>query len=163
MYQLRATQVLPIPPSRAWVFLSDPRNLEKMTPDHMGFHILSGADKSMYQGQVIQYKLAPFPGIQVRWVTEISHVMEGNYFVDEQRYGPYAFWHHKHFLHPDKDGVLMEDVIDYKLPLGFIGKIFHTPLVKSQLEKIFRFRAEKMKGYFGEVPGREITLEIKKI
>lgn len=163
MFQLRATQVLPIAPPRAWVFLSDPRNLEKMTPAHMGFQILSGADRPMFPGQVIEYTVAPFPGIKTRWVTEISHVSEGQYFVDEQRFGPYAFWHHKHFLHPDRDGVLMEDVIDYKLPLGGLGRLFHEPLVKKQLEQIFQYRASKIQELFGSVEGREITLEIKKI
>ena len=82
----------------AWDFLSDPKNLKVITPDAMGFQILSGADRAMFSGQIIQYTVSPLPGYSTRWVTEITHVNEGSYFVDEQRFGPYALWHHKHFI-----------------------------------------------------------------
>lgn len=160
MYQLRATQSLALPPEEAWNFLSDPANLKVITPDNMGFHILSGGSLPMYQGQIIQYNVSPFPGYKTRWVTEITHVKEGEYFVDEQRFGPYALWHHKHFLKPLGNGVLMEDVIDYKLPLGFLGRLFHKPIVKKQLQKIFQYRYEKLKALFGEIPGAGPSLTI---
>lgn len=163
MYQLHAAQSLSLSRDEAWNFLSDPANLKVITPDSMGFHILSGASMPMYQGQIIQYLVSPFPGIKTRWVTEITHVKEGEYFVDEQRFGPYALWHHKHFLEAIDGGVLMQDIIDYKLPLGFFGRLFHTPLVKSQLQKIFKYRAAKLDALFGEIPGSTTSLSIKAI
>ena len=114
LYQLRSKQVFPISQQEAWEFLSDPKNLAVITPPHMGFHILAGADRPMFQGQVIQYIVKPFPMVSTKWVTEITHVKEGEYFVDEQRFGPYALWHHKHFLKEVPEGVEMEDIIDYK-------------------------------------------------
>ena len=160
MYQLKAIQSLALSPEDAWTFLSDPANLKVITPDSMGFDILSGASLPMYQGQIIQYFVSPFPGFKTRWVTEITHVKEGEYFVDEQRFGPYALWHHKHFLKPHQDGVLMEDIIDYKLPLGFVGRLFHKPIVRKQLQRIFNYRYEKLKSLFGEIPGFEPSLTI---
>ena len=160
MYQLRASQSLSLTQEEAWQFLSDPGNLKIITPDKMGFHILSGASMPMFQGQIIQYHVSPFPGIKTRWVTEITHLKEGEYFVDEQRFGPYALWHHKHFIQPVEGGVVMEDVIDYKLPMGLLGKLFHTPLVKKQLQKIFEYRAKKLESLFGEIPGTSTTLTI---
>ena len=135
----------------AWDFLSNPANLSVITPPHMGFKILSGADRPMFPGQIIQYKVSPFKGITTHWVTEITHVKEGEYFVDEQRFGPYALWHHKHFISPVEQGVLMEDLIDYKLPFGWLGRLAHPILVKKQLERIFTYREAKLNELFGAV------------
>jgi len=105
LYTLQSVQKLPITPQEAWDFLSDPKNLKTITPDYMGFDILSGADRPMFEGQIIQYVVTPVAGIKTKWVTEITHVKEGEYFVDEQRFGPYALWHHKHFIKPIEGGV----------------------------------------------------------
>lgn len=163
LYQLHSRQVFPISMDEAWEFLSDPKNLQVITPSQMGFHILSGAEKKMHAGQVIQYLVKPFPFMTTRWVTEITHVKEGSYFVDEQRFGPYALWHHKHFLKPAGQGVEMEDVIDYKLPFGFVGALFHPILVKKQLLEIFRYRERKLSKLFGTIHGINSSLTIKTI
>ena len=163
LYQLSAQQTLPITKKDAWDFLSDPKNLATITPDHMGFNILSGADRKMYPGQIIQYKVKPFPFYSTSWVTEITHVLDGEYFVDEQRFGPYALWHHKHFLKEVKEGVLMEDIIDYKLPFGVLGAIAHPFLVKSQLRGIFEYREEKLNALFGKIEGVENKIELRTI
>ena len=151
VYQLHTKQVLPISMEEAWDFLSNPANLSIITPPHMGFKILSGADRPMFPGQIIQYKVSPFKGVTTNWVTEITHVKEGEYFVDEQRFGPYALWHHKHFISPVEQGVLMEDLIDYKLPFGWLGRMMHPILVKKQLQSIFTYREAKLKELFGTV------------
>ena len=117
----------------------------------MGFNILSGDDKPMFPGQIIQYKVSPFPGYTTKWVTEITHVKEGEYFVDEQRFGPYALWHHKHFIKSIEDGVEMEDIIDYKIPFGIIGEWAHPILVKKQLLQIFKYREQKLTELFGKI------------
>ena len=132
----------------AWVFLSDPKNLKRITPDYMGFDILSGADRKMFPGQIIQYRLTPVLGIPFRWVTEITHVKEGEYFVDEQRFGPYSFWHHKHFIYPTENGVVMEDVVDYKIPLGILGKLAHMIFVKYKVKQIFTYREKALNEIF---------------
>lgn len=160
LYQLRAKQGLPISKKEAWEFLSDPKNLKTITPAHMGFSILSGADRPMYQGQIIKYVVKPFAGYSTKWVTEITHVKEGDYFVDEQRFGPYALWHHKHFLKDVDGGIEMEDIIDYKLPFGFIGQIIHPILVKKQLEAIFKYRERKLEELFGRLEGFSNQLEL---
>lgn len=151
LYQLHSKQALPITKDKAWDFLSDPTNLKVITPDHMGFHILSGTDRPMFSGQIIQYKVSPFPGYTTKWVTEITHINEGNYFVDEQRFGPYALWHHKHFIKEIEGGVEMEDIIDYKIPFGIIGQLAHPLIVKKQLLQIFKYREQKLKELFGTI------------
>jgi ligand-binding SRPBCC domain-containing protein len=150
IYTLHKKQRLPILKQEAWDFLSDPKNLKRITPDYMGFNIISGADREMYAGQMIQYIVTPVLGIKTKWVTEITHVKEGSYFVDEQRFGPYTLWHHKHFIHEIEGGVEMEDIIDYKLPLGWLGQLAHPFLVKSKLEEIFNTRREKLEEIFGK-------------
>ncbi|WP_353778604.1 SRPBCC family protein [Winogradskyella sp. 3972H.M.0a.05] len=151
IYRLHKTQKLPISIEQAWDFLSDPTNLKTITPDYMGFNILSGADRPMYPGQIIQYIVTPVLGIKTKWVTEITHVVDKEYFVDEQRFGPYALWHHKHFIKPIEGGVEMEDIIDYKLPFGWLGQLMHPIIVKPKLEEIFAYRQEKLIEVFGNL------------
>ena len=150
IYRLHIIQNLPISINEAWNFLSDPVNLKTITPDYMGFEILSGAEKKMFPGQIIQYIVTPILGIPTKWVTEITHVKKGEYFVDEQRFGPYSLWHHKHFLKPIKNGVEMEDIIDYKIPFGLFGQMIHPILVKPKLNEIFKYREIKLVELFGE-------------
>ena len=149
VYTLHKKQKLPISVDKAWAFLSDPQNLKVITPDYMGFDILSGADRPMYAGQIIQYIVKPVLGIKTKWVTEITHVIDKKYFVDEQRFGPYAFWHHKHFIKEIEGGVEMEDIIDYKIPFGVLGQLVHPFLVKPKLENIFEYRKNKLTELFG--------------
>ncbi|WP_426429979.1 SRPBCC family protein [Winogradskyella sp. HB-48] len=149
IYTLHKKQNLPITVDEAWEFLSSPKNLKTITPDYMGFHILSGADRPMFPGQIIQYIVTPVLGIKTKWVTEITHVKDKEYFVDEQRFGPYALWHHKHFIKPIEDGVEMEDIVDYKIPMGILGQMVHPILVKPKLEEIFNYRTKKLEELFG--------------
>ena len=149
LYQLKSKQFLPISLDEAWAFLADPRNLKTITPQYMGFEICDGADRPMYQGQIIQYIVTPVLGIKTKWVTEITHVVDKSFFVDEQRFGPYAFWHHKHFLKEVPGGVEMEDIIDYKIPFGILGQLVHPILVKPKLNEIFNYRQQKLEALFG--------------
>lgn len=149
IYTLHKKQNLPITIDEAWEFLSSPKNLKTITPNYMGFHILSGADRPMFPGQIIQYIVTPVLGIKTKWVTEITHVKDKEYFVDEQRFGPYSLWHHKHFIKPIEGGVEMEDIVDYKLPMGILGQMVHPILVKPKLEEIFNYRTKKLEALFG--------------
>lgn len=151
LYRLQSYQSLSISKDEAWEFLSNPSNLKVITPKHMDFQIISRDDRSIYPGQIIQYTVAPFMGYKTKWVTEITHVLDGQYFVDEQRFGPYALWHHKHFIKEIPGGVMMEDVIDYKLPFGILGQMVHSFIVEKQLLKIFKYREQKLRELFGEI------------
>lgn len=153
IYRLHKKQNLPISLEEAWFFLSSPKNLKTITPDYMSFDILSGAEKPMFPGQIIQYIVTPILGIKTKWVTEITHVKDKEYFVDEQRFGPYSLWHHKHFIKEIDGGVEMEDIIDYKLPMGVLGQLVHPFLVKPKLEEIFKYRQKKLIELFGEYNG----------
>lgn len=150
IYTHNSKQNLPISIDDAWEFLSNPKNLKTITPDYMGFNILSGADKPMFSGQIIQYIVTPIFGIPTKWVTEITHVHDKKYFVDEQRFGPYSLWHHKHFLKEIPNGVEMEDSIDYKIPMGILGQLVHPILIKPKLNEIFDYRRRKLIALFGE-------------
>ena len=149
VYRLSSKQKLPITVDEAWEFLSNPKNLKTITPDYMSFDILSGDDKPMFSGQIIQYIVTPILGIKTNWVTEITNVVDKKYFVDEQRFGPYALWHHKHFIKEIDGGVEMEDIIDYKIPLGYLGRLAHPFLVKPKLVEIFNYRQKKLIELFG--------------
>lgn len=149
-YQFRAQQTIPASPADVWEFISSPRNLKRITPPHMGFDILTPAlPEKMYEGLVIAYTVRPLAGIPMTWVTEITHIRDMSYFVDEQRMGPYALWHHEHHIRPADGGTLMEDIISYAPPFGVLGALVHPFLIRPQLEKIFAFRGKALAQIFG--------------
>lgn len=151
-YQLKTKQVLPATLDEIWDFISSPENLKKITPDHMGFDIINkDLPEKMYPGMIIAYKVSPLFSIKMTWVTEITHVKEKQYFVDEQRVGPYALWHHEHKIEPVENGVLMSDIVSYKPPFGFLGSIANSLLIKKQLKQIFDYREQALINIFGEV------------
>lgn len=133
-----------------WDFISAPANLALITPDFMGFELIGdkGENEKMYPGQIIQYHVSPVAGIKIYWVTEITHVSDREYFVDEQRMGPYAFWHHKHFIREIGGGVEMTDIVHYKVPLGFLGRMANIIFVRNKLKTIFDYRYNKIEEIF---------------
>lgn len=149
MQELYFTQELPISLEEAWEFFSNPVNLKEITPAKMGFVVTSShhGDK-MYAGQIIRYIVKPLFGIPLKWCTEITHVADRQYFVDEQRFGPYAFWHHQHRFTAVTGGVLMEDILHYKLPFGFLGDIVDSLLVKNEVLGIFAYRKKILSDRF---------------
>jgi ligand-binding SRPBCC domain-containing protein len=151
IYTLTRTQTLPLSLAEAWDFFSSPANLEKITPEHMGFKILykSGGNK-MYAGQLIRYIVNVLPFIPMHWVTEITHVSEPTYFVDEQRFGPYALWHHQHRFKETEDGVEMTDEVNYAIPLGVLGRVAHALFVKREVNRIFNHRYATLEAYFSK-------------
>ena len=150
LYQFKTKQNIPISIDKAWSFFSNPENLKEITPKEMNFTIISGANRSIYSGQIIQYKVTPMLGISTKWVTEITHVKEKEYFVDEQRFGPYALWHHKHFIKEIEGGIEMEDIVDYKIPFGLLGQFAHWLFVKNKLNQIFKYREQILIKLFGK-------------
>ena len=153
-YILKTVQRLPIDIDAAWDFFSSPLNLKDITPSYMNFTVLSNSDSDkMFAGQIITYTVSPVLGIPLFWMTEITHVKDKAYFVDEQRFGPYALWHHKHFFKEIPGGVEMTDQVDYKLPLGFLGNIAHALFVKKQLRGVFDYRRQILEARFGKYEG----------
>ena len=150
IYTLHKKQNLPISLEEAWNFLSNPKNLKIITPDYMSFDMITKTDRPLYTGQILQYIVTPLLGIKTKWVSEITHIEDKKYFVDEQLYGPYSLLHHKHFIKEIDGGVEMEDIIDYKIPLGILGQLVHPFLVKPKLEEIFSYRQKKLIELFGE-------------
>jgi ligand-binding SRPBCC domain-containing protein len=150
IYTLESTQKIPASMEEVWDFMSSPKNLKEITPSYMGFEITSKTrgDK-MYPGMIISYKVSPVLGIKMTWVTEITHVDTLKYFVDEQRVGPYRIWHHEHHIRPIDGGVLMEDIITYEPPFGFLGAIANSLFIRKQLNEIFDYRFDAVVKKFG--------------
>jgi len=150
LYRLERTQILPISQLEAWRFFSQPQNLPRITPDWLDFKINGFAETDMYAGQVLRYRLKPLFGLPVTWISEITHVQEPAYFVDEQRFGPYRFWHHLHRFEPVEHGTQICDVVHYALGYGIIGHWVRNWLVAPRLESIFNYRRDTLTSIFGE-------------
>jgi len=153
-YQLFKTQIVNGSIEDVWDFISSPKNLKKITPDYMGFEINSqNLPEKMYPGMIISYIVKPVLGIKMLWVTEITHIEEMRYFVDEQRIGPYSMWHHQHFIEPSGQGVLMTDIVSYSPPLGFLGALANNLFISKQLNSIFDYRENILRQLF---PGSNV-------
>ena len=151
IFRLEKSINLPITIEECWQFFSSPKNLKVITPAYMGFNIIDVEETSMYPGQIIKYNVTPLFGINMKWVTEISHAKKNKFFVDEQRFGPYKFWHHKHIFKVIDGGVKVIDILDYALPFGFLGVLFHPYLIKPKLDEIFNYREKKLIEIFGKL------------
>ena len=150
-YQLHKTQFISASIREVWDFISSPENLKVITPEYMGFEVTSkNLPGKMYPGMIISYTVKPLLGIKMIWVTEITHVEEMKYFIDEQRIGPYSMWHHQHFIEPSGEGVLMTDIVTYSPPLGFFGAIANKLFIRKQLDTIFDYRSEILEKHFAQ-------------
>ncbi|HVX48955.1 MAG TPA: SRPBCC family protein [Chitinophagaceae bacterium] len=162
VYTIKAVQKIPIDIDTAWAFFSNPGNLQEITPPDVDFRVTSKyLDSTMYPGQVIEYKLKPLWGISFYWMTEITHVNDRKFFIDEQRFGPYTLWHHQHHFAVIEGGVEMTDFVHYKVPAWFIGDILNAVVIKKQLGKIFSFRFTAVEKKFGRWPGQEEDIVIE--
>lgn len=140
---------LPLPIEKAWAFFSRPENLGKITPPEMQFRILNDISSiDMYEGMMIHYTVRPVWNIPMRWSTEITHIKEYKYFVDEQRAGPYALWHHEHHFKSDGLGVKMSDILHYALPFGMLGQVVNQLFVHQKIDGIFAYREKILKELF---------------
>jgi ligand-binding SRPBCC domain-containing protein len=159
-FSLKTVQKIPTNLENAWSFFSEPSKLKTITPGNLGFTMLSSQQNiKMYPGQIIEYIVKPVLGIPLYWMTEITHVQDHVYFVDEQRYGPYQFWHHQHHFRIIEGGVEMTDIVHYRNPFGFLGNLANRFFVERQLRKIFEFRFRKIEDLFGIWDGETNLIE----
>jgi ligand-binding SRPBCC domain-containing protein len=154
-YVLKTEQAIPVTLDEAWEFFSSPLNLAKITPADMRFVVTSDQTTStkVYAGMIITYKISPLLGVKMDWMTEITHVVEKQYFVDEQRFGPYALWHHQHHFKEIAGGVIMNDILHYAIPYGVIGRLSNSVFVGNKIKQIFAFRKKAIERMFGVYKG----------
>jgi ligand-binding SRPBCC domain-containing protein len=148
MYQLIRKQIVHTDLETCWDFFSNPSNLKLITPEYMGFDVKTETPNIMYEGLILSYSVRPLLNIPMEWVTEITHVKDKSFFVDEQRIGPYKLWHHEHHFKEIDEGVEMIDIVSYEPPFGILGKIVHPFIIKPKLEEIFAFRFKKVDSIF---------------
>ncbi|AKG05275.1 hypothetical protein AAV35_011110 [Salimicrobium jeotgali] len=148
IYKIERTQQLPISLDEAWSFFSSAGNLSRITPPWMKFEVTGELPEHMYPGMIATYHLQPVLGITLSWMTEITHVEENKMFVDEQRHGPFRFWHHQHHFKEVENGVEMTDIVHYALPFSKVGRIAHRLNIRKKLEEIFRYRHQKVEEMF---------------
>ena len=140
-HSIKTVQKIPISLDKAWEYFSNPANLQSITPENMGFKVISKHHgEKMYAGQIIEYSVKPVMNISIYWMTEITQVKDKEYFIDEQRFGPYTLWHHQHHFKAIEGGVEMTDIVHYKNPFWIFGRIANTLFVKNKLKSIFDFR-----------------------
>lgn len=153
LYRLKRVQHIPVSVDEAWRFFAHPSNLPLITPPWLEFRIKGYVPDKMYAGMLIAYHHKPFLGLPVTWISEISHIREPDFFVDEQRYGPYRFWRHQHFFETTTNGTEMTDLVHYGLKFGTLGRLIHRLTVRPKLENIFDYRRQRIERIFGREDG----------
>lgn len=148
IYRLHKTQLVPVTVEKSWEFFSDPNNLKEITPPELGLEIKSEVSGEIYDGMIIIYNVNLLPYYKTQWVTEIKHVKSPYRFVDEQKIGPYKLWYHQHFFKESDNGTLVEDVIHYSVPYGYIGKLLNRLFIARNLNYIFKYRSEALNRIF---------------
>ena len=162
IHSLKTVQKIPVSLNEAWNFFASPTNLDAITPGDMGFKIISKFDgEKMFAGQIIEYTVRPLFNLPIYWMTEITEVSEGKYFIDEQKKGPYNLWRHQHHFNEIKGGVEMTDIVDYRNPFGFIGEIANSLIVRKKLKRIFEYRFQKIEDLLGKWNDQQMNIEIK--
>jgi ligand-binding SRPBCC domain-containing protein len=149
MKQLVSKQKLPISLKEAWDFFSNPKNLEEITPNDMSFIIKNDPPEKMYAGMIITYKVTPLFNIPLNWTTEITHVNEPHFFIDDQKSGPFKTWHHQHHFREIEGGVEMTDIVNYAAPFGILGRLAEKLVVDKKVKGIFDFRHKLLEQKFG--------------
>lgn len=148
VFTYKIQQFLPIDINTAWDFFSDPQNLQKITPPWLGFKILSHLPEKMFPGMLIVYKVTPIPGLPVTWMTQINVIREKEFFIDEQKFGPYKLWHHKHTFIEKENGVEMTDEVTYSPGFGFLSGIINRKIVSKKIDSIFSYRKDVLNRLF---------------
>jgi ligand-binding SRPBCC domain-containing protein len=159
VYSLKAVQIIPADLENAWDFFSNPGNLALITPTQLDFKIIGHHHHTMYAGQLIEYTIKPLFGIPLYWMTEITHVKYKECFVDEQRFGPYTFWHHQHHFKQINNAVEMTDIVHYKIPFWFIGDLANAFIVRKKLRQIFEHRYKVIAEKYGVYEGKACVIE----
>jgi ligand-binding SRPBCC domain-containing protein len=152
LFHLHREQFVPGRPAEIWDFFATPRNLDQLTSPHLRFRIIGTVAPPMYPGQMIEYRVGIVPGLWTRWVTEITHVRAAEYFVDEQRLGPYRLWHHEHHFRAAPGGLQMIDHVTYDPGWGWLGGAAHKVWLERKLAAIFAFRAARIAELFPAPP-----------
>lgn len=151
MNKIKQEQYLPISLDSAWDFFATPKNLNEVTPDDMVFEITSELPDKMYEGLIITYRIRPMLNIPINWCTEITHIKERSFFIDEQRKGPYKIWHHEHHFKEVVGGVLMTDLLYYDIGKSFFGWVLGRLFVHKRVKEIFDFRYKALEKYFNKL------------
>lgn len=150
MKSLRQEQFLPISINEAWEFFSSPKNLNRVTPKELNFEISSDVPDKMYEGLIIKYKIKPMLNIKVDWCTEITHIKHLEYFIDEQRKGPYKIWHHEHHFKEAEGGIIMTDLLYYDIGKSIFGWLAGKLFVDKKVNEIFSYRHQTLSRYFAK-------------
>ena len=149
LYRIESVQELPIPIEQAWEFFSNPENLSELTPGSYQFSLSNGTGKKMYAGQLLVYKVYPFFWLKRTWVAEIVQLKEQQYFIDQQVSGPFKFWRHEHHFTPTDGGVIVRDILYYRMPYGWLGRLVHALFVGRKLDRNFVYRKDQLRLLFG--------------
>lgn len=145
MYTLRKETVVDTTIDKAWDFIRNPANLDKITPDDMAFEILSDLPDEMTEGMQIEYQVKiPVVGKQY-WLSQLQQIVPHHSFVDIQLKGPYKYWHHFHSIEKAESGIKFVDRITYEVPFGIFGKLAHTLFIRKTLERIFTHREKRFR------------------
>ena len=152
--RIQTVQRLPIQLEEAWDFFTSPKNLRLITPHWLDFQLNQEPPEYMHPGTIISATIRPFPVYSTNWISEITHIRPPQFYITEQRFGPFKMWHHEHHFTAIDDGVEIEDIIMYGMHFGKIGSLFHNVFIRKKLHDAFSFRAQALEQRFGSLKAK---------
>ena len=160
--RIQTIQRLPIQVEEAWDFFTSPGNLSLITPPWLDYRLSSNPPEYMHPGTLYSAQIRPFPGISMQWITEITYIRPPSLFITDQRVGPFKVWHHEYHFREHADGVELEDIVQYGLPLGPIGSLVHDLYVRRKLHEVFTYRAQSLERRFGAVSRQKAAVQTQR-
>jgi len=150
-------QRLPYPIEQVFAFFADPTNLPRLMPTWQharieraiyvsppppldpflgSYRVTAGTGTRL----TLTIRPIPFSPIRLTWdaLIEDFRWLEG--FCDVQLRGPFKYWRHCHTVQPHRSGTLLQDVVEYELPLGPLGRLADKLFFHRQLAATFAYR-----------------------
>ena len=166
VYELATWQWLPRPRPEVFAFFADARNLERITPAFLHFHLLTPSPIEIRAGTLIDYRLR-MRGVPLRWQSEITAWDPPRRFADVQRRGPYRQWDHTHTFEEEDGGTMVHDRVLYRL-IGpdLFTRVINSVLVAPDTRRIFAFRhaaLEDCLGLQGQTRSGQVTISRRRL
>jgi hypothetical protein len=133
------------PAEAVYQWHAHPGALERLTPPWESVEIeerTGGIDDD--SRVVLRVRMGP---VSTRWVAVHRDHVSGSQFRDQQVQGPFAHWVHTHRFSPEGPGAsILEDDVEFALPLEPLAGLVAASLVERKLRRLFTYRHAVARG-----------------
>jgi uncharacterized protein (TIGR01777 family) len=130
----------PVPVETLFAWHERAGAFERLTPPWDPVTVAEHTGDGIRDGARVVLNVPAGP-VTTRWVVEHEGYVPNEQFRDVQRQGPFARWEHTHrFVSLGADRSALEDVVDYALPLGALGRLAGGAFARAKIRRAFDYR-----------------------